>query len=248
MKKFKILFFTFLMLFAMNSMAQDELLIRKSPKEITRDAELQCPPGTLFNQVPGYISASFQMQDPRRVADDFTVASAPVSMRFWGMELDYETFNTCQPSEMTFIIRFYERNLTDPAIPGDEVTSYTLSAIPEYFNVFLGGDFQVDVTFPEPVPVTDGWVSISRLNDGDPCYAFWHCEDMGGTGLGNTSVYMYFEEEDQWRWQGAVPYELELSMAFCLCAPRPPVPITNWALVIGFVLIGTLIIIRYRRV
>jgi hypothetical protein len=247
MKKFTIAFLCAFILLAISSIGQDQFVLRKSPNPITREASLQCPPGSVFSQVPEMISAGWGIENPLRVADDFTASSAPLAMRFWGLDLDFESWSSCQPPEMTFIIRFYERNLADPFIPGDEVVSYTLSAVPEFLNIFWGGDFQVEVTFPEPVPVTDGWVSISRVNAGDPCFSYWLAEDAWGMGTGNACIYMYFEDEDLWRWQSGIPVEIELNMAFCLEGPVPPVPVSNLALIIGILLIGTFILIKYKR-
>jgi hypothetical protein len=247
MKKFTILFFSSLILLGMNGWAQDYQVFRNPDKGTNRAAELQCPPGSVISQVPSFVSASMSFGAPREVADDFTVASAPLSMRFWGVNLDWNNWAFCTPAEMTFIIRFYERNISDPALPGALAATYTLTAVPQYGFIAYGDDFQIDVTFPEPVPITDGWVSLSCTTDSSPCYTLLHAEDMGGTGLGNACIYMQNWETDEWYWQPAVPYELEISLAFCLNGPVPPVPITNWALVIGLVLIATYILIRYKR-
>lgn len=247
MKKLTILFSVSLILLGMNVMAQDYQIFRNPVKGTNRDAALQCPPGSVFSQIPSWVSTSIFFVAPREVADDFTVASAPLSMRFWGVNLDWENWAFCTPAEMTFIIRFYERNLSDPTLPGALAATYTLTAVPQYGHIEYGDDFQIDLTFPEPVPITDGWVSLSCTTDSSPCYTLWHGEDMGGTGLGNACIYMQNWETGEWYWQPAVPYELEDSMAFCLSGPRWPVPITNWALVIGIVLIGTFIVIRYKR-
>jgi hypothetical protein len=247
MKMIKTLFFCSLALFVMNGWSQENQLVRNPNKGTGRAVDLQCPPGSVFSQIPSWIGVSWGFNAPREIADDFTVASPPLSMRFWGVNLDPFEWSFCTPAEMTFIIRFYERNLSDPALPGALAATYTITAVPQYGFIAFGDDFQVDVSFPEPVPITDGWVSLSCSSDTSPCYALWHGEDMWGTGLGNACAYMENWETGEWGWQPAIPGEMEFSMAFCLCGPRPPVPITNWALVIGFVLIGTFIIIRYRR-
>jgi hypothetical protein len=247
MKKFTILFFISSILIGMNGWAQDYQFIRNPDKGTNRAVELQCPPGSVFSQIPSFIGISWGFNAPREVADDFTVASAPLSMRFWGVNLDWQSWSFCQPAELTFIIRFYERNLSDPTLPGALAATYTLTAVPQYGYVAFGDDFQIDVTFPEPVPVTDGWVSLSCTSDTSPCYTLWHGEDMAGTGLGNACAYTQNWDTGEWYWQPAIPGDMEFSMAFCLCGPRWPVPVANWALVIGFVLIATFILIRYKR-
>jgi hypothetical protein len=248
MKKFTILFFISLILIGMNGWSQGNQLIRNPNKGSNRGVELQCPPGSVFSQVPQYVDVSWSMSAPRIIADDFTTVSPPLSMRFWAMNLDPMEWSFCMPAELTFIVRFYERNLSDPTLPGAEAAAYTITTEPQYGNIAFGDDFQIDLSFPEPAPITDGWVALSCITDIYPCwFTTWHGQDMWGTGLGNACAYMQNWETGEWYWQAAVPDENELSMAFCLGGPVPPVPVSNWALFIGLALIATFIIIRYKR-
>ena len=249
MKKFRILFFCALMLFVFKGWSQDQLFITKVPAGTSRYTNpMQCKSGSIFSQVPNRVSSSWEIDNQRRLADDYTVPSWFHSMRFWGMDMNVSTFTTCQPPEMTFNIRFYKRNPSNPMIPGDEFQSFTLTTAPQYMNIWFGGDYQVDFVFPTPVMLTDGWVSITRTDQGDPCWAFWHAESIWWEpSSDNACYYGWIGADQKWEWVSTINDGYPSGMAFCLGDPDPNVPLTNWALIIGFVLIGTLIIVRYRK-
>jgi hypothetical protein len=237
MKKINVLLLGSLILCTATTMAQDRHMIKKLPQGINREAEMQCPANSLFSQGPMFwYAVSFQEQE---IADDFTTASPPTSIRFWGFDIDFETFGTCQPTEMTFNIKFYERNLSDPAIPGDEFASYTLACNPQYMIMYDMAVFQIDLNFPGPVALTDGWVSVDRIDTGDPCWAFITGNDgIGGNACVNVDG-IWVLSMDFWG--------MEFAPDLCLGGQVQDVPVANWALVIGLILIATFVIVRYRR-
>lgn len=131
-------------------------------------------------------------------------------------------------------IKFYQRNPGNPAIPGPEVYSFDLTAVPQPIFLYFAIDYQVDVTFP-PVALLDGWVSVTRINPGDGCNFIWYGNDASGNGASFDS------STGSWVPTGA-------ALAFCLGGEGIPVtPVSNWALLIGVILIGTFVIFRFRR-
>jgi hypothetical protein len=237
MKKINALILGSLILLASMAGAQDRRYVKKLPQGISREAELQCPANSLFSQGPMFWMAVSPQDQP--IADDYTTAGQPTSIRFWGFDMSFETYLTCTPPEMTFQINFYERNTSDPTIPGAQFATYTLTTIPQYFVMYDMDLFQIDLNFPGPVALTDGWVSIDRISEtGDPCWAFI----TGNDGIGgNACVYWdgWVHSTDVWG--------MEFAPDLCLSGQVQDVPITNWALVIGIILIGTFIVIRFRK-
>jgi hypothetical protein len=100
--------------------------------------------------------------------------------------------------------------------------------------LLFGGDYLIDVAFPAPVTLLDGWVSITRVNPGDGCTFGWL-----GDYTGNSASYSLYD--NSWVTSDGM-------LAFCLGGGEiPETPVSNWALIIGVILIGTFVIIRFRR-
>lgn len=236
MKKMTLLLMAMVM--SLGIMAQDLPYINVngdvpvSPK----DNEFVCAPNSVFSQVyPTYASGYFSdgAHTYTRTADDYTTTNPFSSMRFWGVNYCGGAINATE----TFIIKFYERNTTDPSIPGVEVNSFTIAAsitdmgltAPWGCNTPM---YQIDIDFGATVTLLDGWMSVTRQNPGD-VYAF---AMIASGSAGN--VCSYNSTSDTWQTDTK-------SLMFCLGAP-PPVPLSNWALIISMILISGFIVIRTR--
>jgi hypothetical protein len=231
MKKIKFLILLSLVFTLMTAWAQNSPASVKAKGTFNRDAEYACPENSLFSQLPSPLVTAWYGDDNypfTRAGDDYTVTKPFTTMRFWGVN------DGCIPGTSgTFIIKFYERNVSNPNIPGPEVSSFTLTATQQPISFFYGNDFQADVTFPSAITLLDGWVSLTRVNPGDGCdFAWWGA-------IGGNSV-SYYEVENFWSPQGG-------QLAFCLGGGEKT-PVSNWALILGIVLIGTFVFIRYRKI
>jgi hypothetical protein len=229
MKKITSILLLSLALSVLTITAQVVPMFVKAPGTMNRDAQYGCLDNSLFSQLPSPLDAGWYGDDAYafyRVADDYTVTAPFATMRFWGANI-----YTCPPgATQAFIVKFYQRNPGDPTIPGPEVYSFNLTAVPQPINLVFGVDYQIDVTFP-PVSLLDGWVSITRVNPGDGCTFVWL-----GNYTGNSASY-----DGTWYPSGA-------SLAFCLGGEGvPQTPVSNWALIIGVILIGTFVVFRFRR-
>jgi hypothetical protein len=233
MKKIKSTLVLLMALSLLTATAQVKPMYVKAPGSMNRDAEYGCLPNSLFSQLPSpFLGVWFgdNAYDFSVIADDFTVSGPFTTMRFWG-----NNYLGCPPGNtQAFTIKFYERNAGDPTIPGPEVNSFNLTVIPQPINFLFDSDYQVDVIFPSQVNLLDGWVSISRFNPGDGCFFGWY-----GNNTGNSAS--FYNVDQTW-----LPSEGML--AFCLGGEGvPETPVSNWALIIGVVLIGTFVIFRFRR-
>jgi hypothetical protein len=229
MKKIKYLLLFSMILAVLTITAQNVPMSVKAAGTMNRDAQYSCLDNSLFSQLPVPIEAGWYGDDAYtfyRIADDYSVVAPFSTMRFWGSNI-----YTCPPgTSVNFIIKFYERNTGDPAIPGPEVYSYSLSTVPQPINLLFGNDYQIDLTFPT-VTLLDGWISLTRVNPGDGCSFVWL-----GNYTGNSASY-------DGSWQPS-----QGMLAFCIGGEGvPQTPISNWALIIGIILIGTFVIIRFRR-
>lgn len=249
MKKTKTLLLCSLILFSLIASAQERRFIRMPENIANRQDLIECPPDNcIFSQLPEYdVALDFGAPSPYRIAEDFTTVSAPVSVRLWGLYFDISTDEDCQPPEMTFIVAFYERNTVNPSIPGDEVVSYTITVAPQYPPIYFYDWyqlFQADIGFPEPAPITDGWVSVMFVNEAFPCFPFW----IGSSLEPGTGPLMACVSYDGIEWYTSMEeFDFECAMDFCLTG-APPVPLSGWAIGLGVFLILAAVLLRFRRV
>ena len=234
MRKIKFMLLLPLAFSLLSSMAQITLIDGKTSGSVNRDAEYGCPQNSLFSQLPSVFYGGYNADNSvgyTRAADDYTVTGPFTTMRFWGANV----FSCSPETSPTFNIRFYERNPSDPTIPGAEVLSFNVTGITQSINLAFGNDYQCDVTFPQPVTLLDGWVSLTRLNPGDGCMFVWLSAFSGGNEAS------WNDTQDQWQSNtGSVP--------FCLGGGElQSIPISNWALFIGIGLILVFAVMSFRK-
>jgi len=238
MKKMTILLMAMVM--SLGLMAQDLPYVNvngempASPK----DNEFVCAPGSVFSQVFATYDNAYYAEETAqysKVADRYTATGEFGSIRFWGANFSGGAINATE----TFIIRFYELNGGNPIIPGNEVSSYTVSVNP--FDMGISAPwgptpiYQIDIDFGATVTLLDGWVSVSRLNTTDGMT--FAMLSLDGSG----SQVSYDSSSDIWQTGN------DSSLLFCLGNPPPPeVPLSNWALIMSMLLISGFIVIRTR--
>jgi hypothetical protein len=124
----------------------------------------QIPSSPLNDQWAAFISDSTR---PYLAADDFHDVYDPITeIHFWGMYNQYGT--DCIESPMTAQISFHEDSLN---YPGSIIHSYVLDITPEPTGLagfaydFIGPIFHHQAVLPEPLLMTDGWISIQDISD-----------------------------------------------------------------------------------
>lgn len=89
-------------------------------------------------------------------------------------------------------------------------------------------------TFVLPAPITlaaGDWVGIADYPDEIGNHHHYWLTSSDGDGS------IYFTEG----------FTYDSDLAFCLGGGVPQTPLSNWALIIGVILIGTFVIVRFRR-
>jgi hypothetical protein len=234
MKMIKIVLISAISLITLVSTAQVAQMSIKAPGTANRDAAYNCLPNSAFSQLPSPLVAGWYSQnnwDYSAVADDYIVSGPFQSMRFWGANI-----NDCPPgATQTFEIKFYDRNLADPTLPGALLGSYVIAGTVQPISLAWGNDYQVDLNFPAPITYLDGWVAVTRIYPGDDCVFVWL-----GNYTGNSAS--YYAVDGYWYASGG-------QLAFCLGGDQiPATPVSNWALIIGGILMVTFIVYRFSRV
>lgn len=202
-----------------------------------RDNEFICDAGSVFSQVYSTYDNAYYADNGysySRVADDYTASSPFTSIRFWG-----GNFHSCPlGATETFIIKFYNRNAGDPTIPGTEVNSFTVTVTPTDMGINAPWGptalYQIDVNFNTTVTLLDGWVSVTRQYSGDGCeFATLVSSEQGG------SLTQY--QSGTWLLGNS-------NLLFCLGDTAPQsIPLSNWPIYLGILLIGVFLIISFRR-
>ena len=92
-----------------------------------------------------------------------------------------------------------------------------------------------DVTFPSSVSLATGWVSIVKVNPGSDCIFAWLNTQSGDSRFGYN------------QYGASINYVTSFQdLSFCLTGSTSSVPLSNWALAIGLLLISGFIVVRYR--
>ena len=206
------------------------------------DDDFGCLPGSVYSQVYQTFDEAFYCQEDfefYEAYDDYVASGAFTEMRFWGSN----AYNCPPGATETFTVKFYDRNQAQPTRPGTEMFSFTvagtitdLGILPWWAENSLSTVYQIDLNFSSPVTLLDGWVSVTRLISGDGCDFVWLANSASTYG-GNEVSYSDNQGFD----------EGDADLLFCLGGSPPPVPLTNWALGFGLLLMATFLVVRIRR-
>jgi hypothetical protein len=225
----KLLTILLIALFAAGSVSgQTAKSISKSNGTPSREVtDLICPTGSIYSQLPDGIQA-WSSSGGFYFCDNVIVApGAPVtSITFWMLEgTIYNPLN---------VDIHFRQNAG--GIPGPVIASFPglwLTGVPTGETYY--GIAAIAYTYILPVPVTlaaGDWVGIADYPDEIGIHHHYWLTSSDGDGS------MYFTEGNQ--------YYYDLS--FCLGGGGiPETPVSNWALIIGVILIGTFVIVRFRR-
>jgi hypothetical protein len=208
-----------------------------------RQGEMECPPESLFGQPAinpcgGYFCDANDVYQYTEVIEDYPALSGDIGkVTFWVGFYDRISASDCTPGAPatdSYAISFYAIDGTNPSYPGALVRSFTLSpTLVQNLGVSCFTVYRLEFTLPENIGPNAGWIGIGRLTRTDNCILMWDVIENG---------YQYSGKQ---RHQGILE-DTGLNFPFCLGTGQN-VPISNWAIIVGVVLIGTFVFIRYRR-
>jgi len=205
-----------------------------------RDGELDCSGGSIYSQSP-LNSTQYLSSDEGGIQvmfENFSGLSDNIAgLSFWGILREVGPGTDCySPGPQDFEIKFYQDNAGEI---GTLVQTFSITVTPSETGSFLGiySLLRYDVTLPSSFSLATGWFSVVKLNPGaSPCRFSWANTTTGDNNVG-------------WSTNGGTYIYGPINLSFCLTTSlaAPPVPISNWALGIGLLLISGFIIIRFRR-
>jgi hypothetical protein len=195
-----------------------------------------CKPGSIFSQpLDAPISAYTSDEAGATQYENFYALTSDIGgMTFWGYMWDGNN-NCYTPGPQDFKINFYQDN--NGAI-GALAASFNVTITPTLTGLtFLNGALilRYEVTLPTPVSLSDGWFSVIKSNPtGNSCMFYYLCTYPGDYH----SAYSYHAS--------SVIHYSNNNRAICLTeVTSNPVPVSDWALGIGILLILGFIIVRY---
>ncbi len=187
-------------------------------------------------------------------ADDFVVPTGK-TWNITGIEVlgNYFADGTPVPPALgpadSFILQIYADNVGMPdAAPLFEQTGLTYSE--------LSGVFTLNLT--SPIQLSEGtyWISViatmSYTNNGEWGWA-WNKDPQIGAQFVNQDPDQVIDPSGSWpvSWTSASvtwPNQTQYDLCFAIIGNEvAPVPVSNWAIVIGVLLIGVFIAVRYKR-
>jgi hypothetical protein len=200
-----------------------------------------CPSTSFFGQNPtppdgnwnAFTSDSFF---PYLVFDNFSGLPQPITtVQFWGLTLFFDNgwFVCDNEDPMTFEIKFYQDNA---GVPGANVNSFTVTLSRDNTGLVYAGFplYHYKATLSSSVALTSGWISIQGISVADPNCVFLWMNSLTGDKL----AYQ----------QDATGAMSNIGTDLSICFEGGQVPVSNWALVLGAVLIGIFVFIRYRKI
>ena len=232
MKKIIITLFALMLGFGLMAQTQVPWMITNDNQNQMYGAgnEFSCTGDAFFGQDPNTSSGhTSDIKLNYRVYDNFSgITSDIATIDWWGITSDYNgSWNSCTENPKSFEISFYQ----DAAgAPGALVYSFTVSVTGQSTGQTLANYPINKYSADLPVAVTgltNGWVSIYG-NPSGSCSFLWEESDTG----------------DDIAYQNGSMIGTDLS--FCLYEQQPSIPLSNWALAIGLLLISGFIVVRFR--
>ena len=204
---------------------------------------LLCPDLSIWSQPPNDPNASWTAYTSDAsmgliVYDNFSGLIGPINeVRFWGINASYDPsigFIVCDSEDpMTFNIRFLYDN---GGSPGNSYADIYTASYRENTGVSYAGFplYKYTIHLGLPIELTSGWIYIQGYSVGDPdCKFLWMDSPVGDN--------ISFQVDPL----GLInPLGNDLSICFGTSAE---IPLSNWAIFIGIVLVLATVIIRFRR-
>ncbi|RLD90584.1 MAG: hypothetical protein DRJ09_03770 [Bacteroidetes bacterium] len=203
----------------------------------SRGGELDCSGNSIFSQSPvnsnnGYYSDNGTLYNAQNLFENFSGLTEWIGgITFWGYM--YDGGDCYVAGSQDFEITFFQDNA---GAVGTQVQTFTVTVTPTETGSYFNGAsiLRYDVTFSSAVSLSDGWVSVVKLNPGNNDCEFAWLNTINGDDL---IAYNH---------NGGTPVYYTENMSFCLTG-QPPVPVSNWALILGVFLIAVFMVVRYKR-
>jgi len=208
-----------------------------------RDGEFDCPANSIFSQAPvntnnAYFSDNETNSFNQILYENFYGLTTPIDgITFWGILWNG---GSCYSSgTIDFIVNFYQDN---SGAAGTLVQSFPVSITPIVTGSIVSSStvLRFDLALPSAISLTNGWLSVYRVNPNNSYCIFAWINTFNGDGYtGFTSF------------NSPITYWNGDNMSFCLTGEQQPpleTPVSNWALFIGIGLILAFAVIRFRRV
>lgn len=201
--------------------------------------EYVCATGSVFSQFEADATGGLFCQEGYGfpiATDDYTATGPFSTLRLWGVSIMGCTLDATE----SFDITIYDG---DPSSTGMIVHQATYYGVVTAIPVLIGTSqtYQIDIDFGLTINQLSGWIAISR--NGAMCGTLGFAWLYGG--VGNSQSYGRINPSDPDTW---IPKTK--SLFFCLgtsFGAPPPVPLSNWPIYAGILLIGGFIVIRYRK-
>lgn len=210
------------------------IIIDKNESAGFRSDIYNCPDESVYGVVSQVIETGYFCQ----AGYAYTIVAVPYSasgtfqhLRLWGIDFLGCTMLTNEDFEV-FIWD------ADPSAGGKLIFNQVLSANLTDLQVFnaVSNTYQIDIALNTLVSQLDGWIGVKRLNPSCDMAFAWLAFNAGTGGPS-----LQFNDVDQ-AWEDAGS-----DFLICLSNQIPPVPLSNWALYLGILLMVTFVVIRFRR-
>lgn len=204
-----------------------------------RTIGMHCPSNSVYGQAGdnptlAYFSDDGALNNSQKMYDQFSGLVYDIEgIKFWGIFWSGGECYTGGPVD--FEISFYNDNA---GTIGSLDQSFSVTITPTVTGLLVSGSslLQFEFKLPSPVSLSNGWVSIVRKNPGNSACVFAWANTNSGD-----DVYGWNELD------GSYAYFTGDNLAFCLTGGPLPVPLSNWAIILGILLIGISLLFRYKR-
>lgn len=216
------------------SIGGDEVMVTSD-----RDGELDCPVNSIFGQTPvsannGFFSDKGTLYNSQNIFENFSGLTGDIGgITFWG--LMWEGADCYTPGSQDFEISFFQDNAG--TIGTIIQPPFTVTITPTETGSFLLGAsvLRYDINFPSSISLPSGWFSVVKLNPGDDDCTFAWINTTNGDNI------------SAWNQMGGTYNTSIDNISFCLTSGAAAIPVSNWALGIGLLLISGFIVVRFRR-
>jgi hypothetical protein len=226
----KIILLLALLPFLAFAQQRDIKSFRISAGQFPTRADWSCPGNSIFSQTFGFqylYEADIDGNDI--IYDNYSVSGGFNVVTFWGAILDIN--GNCEENPANMRIGFYE---DDNNIPGALVATFDLAVPGEYVAEGYGIIVYMYTAYlGTTISLTDGWISVQGLSSGNGCEFYW-CDSYDGDIRSYYTIY------------GVESGVIEGDFAYCL-SMNSEVPISNWAVIAGLILITSLAVWRLRK-
>ncbi len=181
------------------------------------DRLVLCNPSELFGQPPvgDTVAVTSDAHYDYLCADEFRNVTEPINgIDFWGYEDIPGDWTPCSKTSLDYIIRFYEWG----PLPGTLVyqESITVTRTPTISFGEYDPVYKYSGMFDTPIDLTNGWVAIQAVDNGDTCAFIW-------VDAGPATGYQFVRQSGA-TWVQATQ---NVDLAFCLLGEPLPDDPTN---------------------